>query len=203
MEPRNRKTGRLNEAQGEDASGKREREAWFRADRPGGLIRRDDQRRRSAKEIDKPNSVPRSKPGGDHFSRPIVTDWLVRPTREYGGEPPLYPRKDHSLLGLAPAGGCLAGHITVPPVSSCLTFSPSPSDPCGSLWQSVSVVLLRALPRPDVIRQRALWSSDFPQTDQVRPRSPDALWRDHLNTANNYGQQPGSAITNNNLSGAV
>ena len=30
------------------------------------------------------------------------------------------------MLGLAPAGGCLAGHVAVPPVSSYLTFSPSP-----------------------------------------------------------------------------
>ena len=91
--------------------------------------------------------------------------------------------ESHSLLGLAPAGGCLAGHIAAPPVSSYLTFSPSPL-----ARQSVSVVLLRASPRPDVIRQPARWSSDFPQTDQVRPRSPDALWHCNLSTAPGTGQ---------------
>ena len=39
------------------------------------------------------------------------------------------------MLGLAPAGGCLAGHVTAPPVSSYLTFSPSPcAEGVGSLF---------------------------------------------------------------------
>ncbi|CAG0988259.1 hypothetical protein GPROT1_02792 [Gammaproteobacteria bacterium] len=79
--------------------------------------------------------------GGDHFSRPLIAQRLKQPTRETGDEPPLYgllrkcasSEACHSLLDLAPAGGCLAGHVTVPPVSSYLTFSPSPSDPVGSL----------------------------------------------------------------------
>ena len=115
----------------------------------------------------------------------------MRPTRETGDEQSLCasPKREAArMLGLAPAGGYLAGHIAVPPVSSYLTFSPSPSDPGGSLWQSVSVALFRASPRPDVIRQRALWSSDFPQADRVRPRSPDALWRVDLNTVKRWGQ---------------
>jgi len=139
-----------------------------------------------AKEIDKPNSVPdRDQVAIISLGRslPISSCGLPASLAASHRCAPSPEREAARLLGLAPAGGCLAGHITVPPVSSYLTFSPWPL-----ARPSVSVALLRASPRPDVIRQRALWSSDFPQTDHVRPRSPEALWRDHLNTANSYGQ---------------
>ena len=122
-----------------------------------------------AKEIGKPNSVPdRDRAAIISLDRSSPIGSCGLPARLAASHrcAPSPEREAARMLGLAPAGGCLAGHVSMPPVSSYLTFSPLP---CAG--QSVSVALLRASPRPDVIRQRALWSSDFPQAD----RSPPAI----------------------------
>ena len=52
--------------------------------------------------------------------------------------------------------------VSTPPVRSYRTISPLPPGGC-----IISVALSVGLPRPDVIRHRALWSPDFPlRTDQ-------------------------------------
>ena len=76
-----------------------------------------------------------------------------------------------SLLGLAPDGGCLATDVTTRAggllhhlfTITARTLSHAGGylflwpDPAGNGW-------VAAAPAPDVIRQRALWSADFPRS---------------------------------------
>ena len=112
-------------------------------------------------------------------SLPITS---VRPTRELGSEPLLYPslKKGRSLFGLAPGGGYPAGPVTsaagrLLPYLFSLT-SGKPGAYC-SLWPYSAGSL-----RLGVTQHRALWSSDFPRAAQVRPRLPGLLGHTHLST---------------------
>src|SRR3982751_3524707 len=65
-------------------------------------------------QVYKPNSVFRRSRNGDHSSRPIVADWLERPTRRSYPDCSGFGRAalDPSLFGLALRGVCLATHVT-------------------------------------------------------------------------------------------
>ncbi len=108
------------------------------------------------------------------------------------------------MLGLAPAGGCLAGHVTVPPVSSYLTFSPWPG-PKGSLKPFESRGRLFLWPCSARRRARMLSGSvlcgvrTFLRRIEVRPRSPRSLWQGDLNTMSRVGQ----AMFDNSINSAI
>jgi hypothetical protein len=64
--------------------------------------------------------------GGEHFSRPIVADRLVRPTRETDDEQSLCSSEEEPLacLALLPLGVAWPQALPPAPVGSCPTFSP-------------------------------------------------------------------------------
>jgi len=137
-----------------------------------------------AKEIDKPNSVPdRNRAATISLGRSSPIGSCGLPARLAASHrcAPSPEREAARMLGLAPAGGCLAGHVTVPPVSSYLTFSPSPcAEGVGSLflWPCSARRRARMLSGSVLCGVRT-----FLRRIEVRPRSPRTLWQsDHSTT---------------------
>ena len=142
-----------------------------------------------AKEIDKPNSVPdRNQAAIISLGRSSPIGSCGLPARLAASHrcAPSPEREAARMLGLAPAGGCLAGHVTVPPVSSYLTFSPLPcAEGVGSLflWPCSARRRARTLSGSVLCGVRT-----FLRQIDVRPRSPRALWQTDHSTLRSPGQ---------------
>ena len=141
------------------------------------------------KSIDKPNSVPdRNRAAIISLGRssPIGSCGLPARLAASNRCAPSPEREAACMLGLAPAGGCLAGHVTVPPVSSCLTFSPLPcAEGVGGLflWPCSARRRARMLSGSVLCGVRT-----FLRQIDVCPRSPRTLWQTNHNTLLSLGQ---------------
>jgi len=114
---------------------------------------------------------------GDHLSRPLVTEGLMRPTRNSRGTSRSPPQG-----GIVPAWFC--SRWGLPGRRHCCRRRWSLTPPFHPYRTNSAVVFcgpIRGLPRPGVTRHRALWSADFPQTPcgvcdrPVGPRSTSIL----------------------------
>ena len=98
-----------------------------------------------------------------HYTRPAVASRFCRQVSPSASNLPAVDirAEQHSILGLAGGGVCLAGAVTGAAVRSCRTISPLPV-PRRDIGCVFSVALSRGLPRVAVSHHHALPCSDFP-----------------------------------------